>query len=126
MDFKGKVALVTGAGNGIGRAAALGFATGGAKVVAVDRDTAAGEGTDTAAQGLELEGGGCGLGAHGSLTSITCTTGNELSAKYSLLSDSAMPAGVGAVASAAFASAAEVSSDNCWTSAVTPASTPVL
>lgn len=45
MDFKGKVALITGAGNGIGRAAALGFANGGAKVVAVDRDTAAGEGT---------------------------------------------------------------------------------
>src|SRR5579863_4359356 len=45
MDFKGKVALVTGAGNGIGRAAALGFASGGAKIVAVDRDTAGGEGT---------------------------------------------------------------------------------
>ncbi len=45
MDFKGKVALITGAGNGIGRAAALGFAQGGAKVVAVDRDTAGGEGT---------------------------------------------------------------------------------
>ena len=45
MDFKGKVALVTGAGNGIGRAAAIGFAHGGAKVVAVDRDTAGGEGT---------------------------------------------------------------------------------
>src|SRR5277367_3840435 len=45
MDFKGKVALITGAGNGIGRAAALGFAQGGAKIVAVDRDTAGGEGT---------------------------------------------------------------------------------
>ena len=45
MDFKGKVALITGAGNGIGRAAALGFAGGGAKVVVVDRDTAGGEGT---------------------------------------------------------------------------------
>ena len=38
MDFTGKVALITGAGNGIGRAAALGFAKGGAKVVVVDRD----------------------------------------------------------------------------------------
>jgi NAD(P)-dependent dehydrogenase (short-subunit alcohol dehydrogenase family) len=45
MDFKGKVALVTGAGNGIGRATALGFARDGAKVVVVDRDTAGGEGT---------------------------------------------------------------------------------
>jgi NAD(P)-dependent dehydrogenase (short-subunit alcohol dehydrogenase family) len=45
MDFHGKVALITGAGNGIGRAAALGFAKGGAKVVVVDRDQAAGEAT---------------------------------------------------------------------------------
>jgi NAD(P)-dependent dehydrogenase (short-subunit alcohol dehydrogenase family) len=45
MDFHGKVALITGAGNGIGRAAALGFASRGAKVVVVDRDQAAGEAT---------------------------------------------------------------------------------
>src|ERR1700722_6484434 len=45
MDFHGKVALITGAGNGIGRAAALGFASRGAKVVIVDRDQAAGEAT---------------------------------------------------------------------------------
>ncbi len=45
MDFTGKVALVTGGGNGIGRAAALGFARGGAKLVVVDRDQAGGEGT---------------------------------------------------------------------------------
>jgi len=38
MDFKGKVALITGAGNGIGRASAIGFASRGAKVVVVDRD----------------------------------------------------------------------------------------
>jgi NAD(P)-dependent dehydrogenase (short-subunit alcohol dehydrogenase family) len=45
MDFHGKVALITGAGNGIGRAAAIGFATRGAKVVVVDHDQAAGEAT---------------------------------------------------------------------------------
>ena len=38
MDFKGKTALITGAGNGIGRAAAVAFATAGARIVLVDRD----------------------------------------------------------------------------------------
>jgi NAD(P)-dependent dehydrogenase (short-subunit alcohol dehydrogenase family) len=45
MDFHGKVVLITGGGNGIGRAAAIGFVTRGAKVVVVDRDEAAGEAT---------------------------------------------------------------------------------
>jgi len=45
MDFTGKVALITGAGNGIGRAAALAFAKAGAKVVVVDRDADGGEAT---------------------------------------------------------------------------------
>src|SRR6202140_43442 len=45
LDFTGKVALITGAGNGIGRATALAFAKAGAKIVVVDRDTAGGEAT---------------------------------------------------------------------------------
>lgn len=40
MDFKGKVAVVTGAANGIGRGTALAFGKAGAKVVAVDKDAA--------------------------------------------------------------------------------------
>ncbi len=40
--FEGKVALITGAGSGIGRESALGFARGGAKVAVSDVDDAAG------------------------------------------------------------------------------------
>ena len=44
-DFSGKVALVTGAAGGIGRAAALGFARAGASVVVADVDEAGGNET---------------------------------------------------------------------------------
>ncbi len=54
MDFTGKAALITGGANGIGRAAALGFARRGARVVVVDRDAAAGE---AAAEAARAQGG---------------------------------------------------------------------
>jgi NAD(P)-dependent dehydrogenase (short-subunit alcohol dehydrogenase family) len=54
MDFRNKVALITGGAGGIGRATALAFAKAGARVVAVDRDLAAGE--ETARQVREAGG----------------------------------------------------------------------
>lgn len=54
MDFTNKVALITGAANGIGRAAALAFASRGAKVVAVDRDA---DGVNATARIIEQQGG---------------------------------------------------------------------
>jgi NAD(P)-dependent dehydrogenase (short-subunit alcohol dehydrogenase family) len=51
-DFDGKVALVTGAAGGIGRATAIGFAREGARVVAADIDTAG------LAETIELAGNG--------------------------------------------------------------------
>ena len=52
--LEGKVALVTGAASGIGRAISLGFAREGARVVAVDRDAAGLDATAAAADGNVL------------------------------------------------------------------------
>ena len=54
-SFDGRVALVTGAGSGIGRAAAEIFARKGAKVLVVDLSPQAGEAT---VANIEREGGG--------------------------------------------------------------------
>jgi NAD(P)-dependent dehydrogenase (short-subunit alcohol dehydrogenase family) len=54
MDFAGKIVVITGAGNGIGRQTALGFAARGAKVLAVDRDAA---GAEAAAASIRQKGG---------------------------------------------------------------------
>jgi NAD(P)-dependent dehydrogenase (short-subunit alcohol dehydrogenase family) len=54
MDFNGKVALITGGGNGIGRATALAFSGRGAKVFVVDRDA---EGAERTAATIRQQGG---------------------------------------------------------------------
>lgn len=54
LDFNDRVALITGAGQGIGRAAALAFAARGAKVVAVDRNA---DGARTLAEVIRQRGG---------------------------------------------------------------------
>jgi NAD(P)-dependent dehydrogenase (short-subunit alcohol dehydrogenase family) len=64
MNFTGKVALITGGGGGIGRATALGFSKRGAKVVVVDRDAGAGEGT----AGIVRQQGGEALSIHADVT----------------------------------------------------------
>jgi NAD(P)-dependent dehydrogenase (short-subunit alcohol dehydrogenase family) len=61
MDFNGKVALITGAANGIGRQTALAFAARGAKIVAVDMDAG---GAERTAGTIQQQGGqACAHGA---------------------------------------------------------------
>jgi NAD(P)-dependent dehydrogenase (short-subunit alcohol dehydrogenase family) len=57
--FAGKVAFVTGAGNGIGRATAIAFAREGASVVAADRTEEHGRETVSS---IEAEGGTFAIG----------------------------------------------------------------
>jgi NAD(P)-dependent dehydrogenase (short-subunit alcohol dehydrogenase family) len=54
MEFDNKVVVITGAANGIGRAAALAFAARGGKIVAVDRD---GDGAERTAGSIKQQGG---------------------------------------------------------------------
>lgn len=69
-DFSGKVALVTGAGSGIGWATAKKFATCGAKVIVSDINEAGGEET---AQQIKADGG--------EATFVQCDVSNEESVK---------------------------------------------
>jgi NAD(P)-dependent dehydrogenase (short-subunit alcohol dehydrogenase family) len=55
MRLEGKVALITGAGSGMGRVASLRFAREGARVVATDVDASAGQDTDSAARADGLD-----------------------------------------------------------------------
>jgi NAD(P)-dependent dehydrogenase (short-subunit alcohol dehydrogenase family) len=55
MKLRGKVAIVTGAASGIGRASAMTFAREGARVVVADRNPNAGEATAAAIQAEGLE-----------------------------------------------------------------------
>jgi NAD(P)-dependent dehydrogenase (short-subunit alcohol dehydrogenase family) len=64
MEFKGQVALVTGAGRGIGKAIALGFARGGADVAVFEIDAAAAEST-----AREVE--GCGVRSFRAAVDVT-------------------------------------------------------
>jgi len=49
MDFKGKIAIITGGGGGIGRATSVAFARAGANVMVVDRDSSAAQASADAA-----------------------------------------------------------------------------
>ena len=64
MDFTGKIALVTGGGNGIGRATSVAFARHGAKVAVVDRDAAGSQAT----AGIIRQNGGEALAVTGDVT----------------------------------------------------------
>jgi NAD(P)-dependent dehydrogenase (short-subunit alcohol dehydrogenase family) len=69
MKFDGKVALITGGGGGIGRAAAVGFAQRGAKVFVVDADAASNDAT----VGIVRQNGGDAAGMRADVTTSADT-----------------------------------------------------
>lgn len=54
MNWNGKVVVVTGGGNGIGRALCLRFASGGARIVCADRDFSAATRTAVEVRGVSV------------------------------------------------------------------------
>ena len=67
FELTGKVAVVTGAGSGIGRAIATVFGRQGARVIAMDRDESAAAGTADTIRS-----------AHGTASAVACDVGNAV------------------------------------------------
>ncbi|OJA83567.1 SDR family oxidoreductase [Burkholderia ubonensis] len=78
--FSGKVAVVTGAGSGIGRCAALAFAREGATIVAVDIDTASAERTALLVRliGAQAHAKRADVGSAGEMEALAGWVGNTL------------------------------------------------
>src|SRR5215470_5262407 len=80
MDFTDKVALVTGGGNGIGRATSVAFARQGAKVMVVDRDGAGAQAT----AGIIRQNGGDAVAVTADVTKVADVKGVFLGMRHVL------------------------------------------